>query len=124
MKQYINLKERRSGLPFSDAVRVGETVYLSGRLGFVPGTTTVPDDPSQEARYMLDGFVAVLAEAGLTMDDLVYVQIFTPDVTLFDTFNAVYRTYFNGENLPARAFLGSGPLLYGARFEMIAVAAK
>jgi 2-iminobutanoate/2-iminopropanoate deaminase len=57
------------------------------------------------------------------MSDLVQVQIFTPDVSLFDTFNRVYRTYFEGD-LPARAFLGSGPLLFGARFEIVAVAAR
>ena len=125
MPEYINVNERRPSLPFSDAVAHGNILFLSGRIGFTPGTTTVPDDPSEEARYMLDGFVAVLREAGLTMHDLVYVQIFTPDVSLFDTFNAVYRTYFADQTkLPARAFLGSGPLLFGARFEMIGIAAK
>ena len=71
---------------------------------------------------MLDGVRAVLAEAGMQMNDLVYVQIFCPDVSLFDSFNAVYRQYFSGD-LPARAFIGSGPLLFGARFEIIGIAA-
>lgn len=123
MKHFLNLPNKRAGLPFSDAVLVDGTLYLSGRIGFTPGTMTVPADPAQEARYLLDGFREVLALAGMTMDDLVHVQIFAPDVSLFDAFNTVYRTYFSGE-LPARAFLGSGPLLFGARFEMIAVARK
>jgi enamine deaminase RidA (YjgF/YER057c/UK114 family) len=89
----------------------------------LPGTTQVPDDPREEARLMLDGFRDVLAAQGLTMDNLVYVQIFTADVSLFATFNEVYLSYFK-QTLPARAFLGSGPLLFGARFEMIAIAAK
>ena len=72
---------------------------------------------------MLDGVRAVLAEAGMQMNDLVFVQIFCSDVSLFDTFNAVYRQYFSGD-LPARAFLGSGPLLFGARFEIIGIAAR
>ena len=122
-KRYINLPNRRGNLPFSDAVKVGETLYVSGRIGFRPGTTQVPDDPAEEARYMLDGVRAVLAEAGMEMIDLVYVQIFCSDVALFDTFNAVYRQYFSG-NLPARAFLGSGPLLFGARFEIIGMAVR
>ena len=125
MVEHINLEKRRTGLPFSDAVRVKgqETVYLSGRIGFLPGTTEVPADPAEEARYLLEGVSAVLKQAGMVMDDLVYVQIFTPDVKLFNTFNAVYVTYFK-EKFPARAFLGSGPLLFGARFELVAVAAR
>lgn len=122
-KRYINLPDRRGHLPFSDAVKVGETLYVSGRIGFRPGTTQVPDDPAEEARYMLDGVRAVLTEGGMEMSDLVYVQIFCSDVALFDTFNAVYRQYFSG-NLPARAFIGSGPLLFGARFEIIGMAVR
>jgi enamine deaminase RidA (YjgF/YER057c/UK114 family) len=83
----------------------------------------VPDDPREEARLMLDGFKEVLTAQRLSMSDLVYVQIFTPDVSLFGTFNDIYLTYFDGK-LPARAFLGSGSLLFGARFEMIGIAAK
>lgn len=122
-KRYINLRNRRGNLPFSDAVKVGETLYISGRIGFRPGTTQVPDDPAEEARYMLDGVRAVLTEGAMEMSDLVYVQIFCSDVALFDTFNAVYRQYFSGD-LPARAFLGSGPLLFGARFEIIGMAVR
>jgi reactive intermediate/imine deaminase len=122
-KRYINVGGRRSSLPFSDAVLAGNTLYLSGKIGFRPGTTEVPEDPKEEARNMLDGIRSVLEAAGMAMSDLVYVQIFCPDTSLFDTFNSVYREYFSGD-LPARAFLGSGPLLFGARFEMIAIAVK
>ena len=65
----------------------------------------------------------VLAEAGMTMDDLVSVQVFCSDVKLFDTWNQVYPKYF-GKDLPARAFLGSGTLLAGAHFEMQAIAIR
>ena len=122
-RRYINLPNRRADLPFSDAVQVGDTLYIAGRIGFRPGTAQVPDDPSEEARYMLDGVRSVLAAAGMGMKDLVYVQIFCPDIALFDTFNAVYRQYFSGD-LPARAFIGSGPLLFGARFEIIGTAVR
>jgi reactive intermediate/imine deaminase len=122
-RRYVNLPNRRPNLPFSDAVVVGDTVYLSGRIGLDPATGKPPADAEQEARLMLDGFKAVLAAEGLGMDDLVQVQIFCSDVSLFDRFNAIYRTYFTGE-LPARAFLGSGPLLFGAKFEIIGIARK
>jgi len=122
VKKSISLS-RNSQLPFSDAVLVDGTLYLSGRIGFVPGTRVIAQDPAEEAKYVLDGVRDVLAAAEMTMDDLVHVQVFTPDVSLFDSFNSVYRTYFTGD-LPARAFIGSGPLLFGARFELVAVARR
>jgi len=64
-----------------------------------------------------------IVRQGLTMDDLVSVQIFCSDVKHYDAFNAVYRAYFTKE-FPARAFLGSGTLLFGARFEVMGVAVK
>jgi len=102
---------------------IGDTVYLAGRIGIRPGTTEVPNDPTEEARLMLDGVRAVLSESKMGMEDLVYVQIFCSDVSLFETFNAVYRQYFSGD-LPARAFIGSGPLLFGARFEIVGIAQR
>ena len=122
-RHYINLLNRRGNLPFSDSVISGDTIYLAGRIGFKPGTTQVPDDPAEEARLMLDGVRSVLTESGAGMNDLVYVQIFCSDVSLFDTFNLVYRQYFSGD-LPARAFLGSGQLLFRARFEIIGIAVR
>lgn len=122
-RRYFNLPGRRANLSFSDAVLTGETLYIAGRIGYRPGTMEIPKDPAEEARYMLDGVRAVLSEARMTMNDLVYVQIFCSDVSLFDTFNGVYRQYFSGD-LPARAFLGSGQLLFGARFEIIGMAVR
>jgi enamine deaminase RidA (YjgF/YER057c/UK114 family) len=111
-------------MPFSDAVLVdGKTLYLSGRIGLIAGTTKVPDNAEEEARLVLDEIKRVLAMAGMTMDHLVSLQIFCSDVSLFDQFNVVYRTYFTGK-LPTRAFLGSGTLLFGARFELQGIAVK
>jgi uncharacterized protein YceH (UPF0502 family) len=110
--------------PFSDAVLVdGRTLYLSGRIGVIPGTTTIPDTAEEEAHLVMQEIGRVLALAGMTFDHLVQLQIFCSDVSLWERFNAVYRTYFTGP-LPARAFLGSGPLLFGARFELIGIAVK
>ena len=86
--------------------------------------------PVQRAAYLVTrlpatfaAITAVLREAGMSMDDLVQVQIYCSDVSLFERFNKVYGGYFKRE-LPARAFLGSGPLLFGARFEMMGIAVK
>jgi 2-iminobutanoate/2-iminopropanoate deaminase len=108
-------------LPFSDAVRVGDTLYVAGRLGVDRATGKPPSDPADEARAVMNDVRAVLAAAGMTPDDLVNVTIFAPDLSHFAAFNAVYVTYFSGP-LPARAFIGSGPLLFGCRFEVTAIA--
>lgn len=122
-KRYINLPNRKVNAPFSDAVLIGDTLYIAGRVGLDPKTGKVPDDVEQEARNVLDGFKAVLAQANMTMDDLVTVQVFCSDVSLFGKWNDVYRSYFKKE-YPARAFIGSGHLLLGAHFEMQGTAVK
>jgi len=110
-------------LPFSDGVLAGNTLYIAGHLGLDPKTGKPPASAEDEARLVMDGVKEVVEKAGMTMDDLVSVQIFCSDVSLFDTFNRVYRTYFHGA-FPARAFLGSGPLLLSARFEVMGIAVK
>jgi 2-iminobutanoate/2-iminopropanoate deaminase len=113
----------RANLPFSDAVWHGDTLYLCGHLGLDPKTGKPGATPEEEAKLVLDGVKHTLEAAGLTMDNLLSVQIFCSDVTLFEQFNVVYRTYFKGE-FPARAFLGSGKLLFDARFEVQGIAGR
>lgn len=108
--------------PFSGAVRVGDTLYISGQLGLGPDRKP-PADVAAEAKLVMDAMKKQLVDAGMNMDDLVSVQIYCSDVRHYDAFNAVYRTYFTKE-FPARAFLGSGALLFGARFELVGVAVK
>jgi 2-iminobutanoate/2-iminopropanoate deaminase len=109
--------------PFSTAVQVNDTIWISGYIGLDPKTGKPPADVDDEIKLLLDGFKRNVERAGATMDDLVMVQVFCSDVSLFDRFNAKYVTYFSGD-LPARAFLGSGPLLFGARFEILGTAVK
>jgi reactive intermediate/imine deaminase len=113
----------RANLPFSDAVWHGDTLYLSGHIGLDPKTGKPGTTPEEEARLVLDGVKRTLEAAGLTMDDLISVQIFCSDVSLFEQFNVVYRTYFQ-KDFPARAFLGAGRLLFDARFEVQGTAGK
>ena len=122
-RRIINLPSKNPQLPFSDGVMVGNTLYLAGRLGTDPKTNQIPADVEQEIKFMLDGFKDVLAAAGMTPDNLVTVTLYCPDLTLYDKFNAAYRTYFK-KDFPARAFIGSGPLLRGARFEIQGIAAR
>jgi 2-iminobutanoate/2-iminopropanoate deaminase len=107
--------------PFSGAVLANGTLYISGSLGLVDGK--VPDDPADEARAVMNAIKSGVESAGMTMDDIVFVQIFCSDVSHYGAFNEVYRTYFTKE-YPARAFIGAGTLLFDARFEVLATAVK
>ncbi|MCG8469623.1 MAG: RidA family protein [Gemmatimonadetes bacterium] len=121
-REYVNPRHADDdGLPFSGAVWVGDLLFLSGTLGLENGRP--PSDAREEARLVMESLKGTIEAAGLTMDDLVSVQVFCSDVDLYDIFNSVYRTYFTG-NFPARAFLGSGPLLFGARFEVQGIASR
>ena len=110
-------------LPFSDGVLVGNTLYVAGHIGLDPKTGQPPADPEQEAKLVMDGIKTTVEGAGLTMDDLVSVQIFCTDLKFYDTFNKVYRTYFHGD-FPARSFIGTDKLLRGGHFEVLGIAIK
>jgi len=124
-RRHVRLKSRdaKDERPFDDAVRVGPTLYLAGRIGLDPATQKPPADAAAEVRNVMDQIKAVLAQEGMTMDDLVTVTVFCTDVGLYGTFNDVYRTYFT-KGFPARAFIGSGSLLAGGRFEVQGIAVK
>lgn len=124
VREYINPRSPADGevAPFSGAVRVGETLYLSGTIGRNPDGS-IADTAEEEARLVIENVKNTLEAAGMTMEDLVYVQIFSSDVADYDAFNSVYRTYFQRE-FPARAYIGSGTLLFGARFEIQSIAVR
>jgi 2-iminobutanoate/2-iminopropanoate deaminase len=123
-RRYFNLPTRKSPLPFSDGVLVGKTLYISGRIGIDPVTGMAPADVKQELKLLFAGFQAVLTQADMTFDELVWIQVFSPDVALWDQFNKEYLKHFSRDKLPARAFVGSAPLLRGGRFEMMGIAVK
>jgi reactive intermediate/imine deaminase len=108
--------------PFSGAVLIGDTLYLSGTIG-LDENNEVPDDPAEEARLVMNSIKANIEAAGMTMDDIVVIQVFCSDVVHYQAFNDVYRTFFTKE-FPARAFLGAGTLLFNARFEVQGIAVK
>jgi 2-iminobutanoate/2-iminopropanoate deaminase len=124
-RKYIVLPRAASiaNAPFSEAVLAGNTLYVAGQIGLDPATGKPGETPEGEAKLALDSVKKIIEAAGMTMDDLVSVQVFCADVSNFDAFNGVYRTYFHG-NFPARAFLGSGKLLFGARYEVMGIAVK
>jgi 2-iminobutanoate/2-iminopropanoate deaminase len=124
-RKFINVEPSAAPTPrpISDAVFVGNTLYISGHLSIDPKTNNVPEDAKAEATLVMDRFKRTVETAGLSMDDIVSIQVFCTDLTMFDTFNSVYRTYFT-KGFPARAFLGAGSLLRGAHFEVMGVAVR
>ena len=123
-RKAINLPEKSAQAPFSDAILAGNTLYLAGRIGLDPKTGKAPEKIEDEIKLLLDGDKEVLAQAGMTMDDLVYVQIACTDLSLFEKFNPIYKSYFTTKDLPAREFIGAGSLLRGGHFELQAIAVK
>jgi len=119
----------RAKLPFSDAVRAGNTLYLAGTVGLDPASLNdpkgarVPEDAAAEARLALQAMERAVVAAGFTMDDLVSVQVYCTDMSLYGSFNDVYRTFFHG-HFPARAFVGVDKLVLGAHFEVMGTAVK
>jgi len=123
-RKVIKLASGPVQAPFSDAILAGNTLYLAGRIGLDPKTGKAPEKIEDEIKILLDGEKDVLAQAGMTMDDLVYVQISCTDLSLFDKFNPIYKSYFATTDYPAREFVGAGSLLRGGHFELQAIAVK
>jgi 2-iminobutanoate/2-iminopropanoate deaminase len=120
--RHLNAPGRADKLPFSHGIVAGDLYFVAGTLGLDPSGKP-PTDPEAEARLMLDDFRAKLALADLAMEDLVAVTVYCPDLALYDAFNRVYASYFPSGRYPTRAFIGSGPLLRGCRFEIQGTAA-
>ena len=122
-RRVINLPDKPIQAPFSNAILAGDTLYLAGSIGLDPKSGKAPDSIDEEIKNLFDSYKATLAAAGMTMDDLVTVQVFCTDLALYDKFNAAYRTQFS-KDFPARAFVGAGSLLRGGHFEMQGVAVR
>jgi 2-iminobutanoate/2-iminopropanoate deaminase len=122
-RRAINLPEKPVQAPFSNAILAGDTLYLAGNIGLDPKTGKAPEKIEDELKNLFDGYKATLNAAGMTMDDLAYVQVYSTDLSLYDKFNAAYRAQFS-KDFPARAFIGAGSLLRGGHFEMQAIAVR
>lgn len=123
-RKAFNAPEKAVQAPFSDGILAGNTLYLAGRIGLDPKTGKPPEAVEDEIKLMLDSLKGTLTQAGMSMDDLVYVQIACTDLSLFDKFNGVYKTYFTTKDLPAREFIGAAALLRGGHFELQAIAVR
>ena len=120
-RRVINLPDRPAQAAFSNAILEGNTLYISGNIGLDPKTGKAPEKIEDEIKLLMDSYKTLLAQAGFTMDDLVYVQIACTDLSYYEKFNAIYKTYFT-KDLPAREFIGVASILRGGHFEMQGIA--
>ncbi|MDP5054342.1 MAG: Rid family hydrolase [Congregibacter sp.] len=110
-------------LPFSEAVRVGDTVYLAGQLGALPGQmTVVPGGIVPETRQTLENIRNTLAAHGLRMSDVVKCTVMLADISEWGAFNKVYSEFFS-KPFPARSAFGANGLALNARVEVECIAA-
>jgi 2-iminobutanoate/2-iminopropanoate deaminase len=116
---YNSEAARAAKPPFSQAVRVGDVLYLSGNLGNVPGTLQlIPGGMEAEAKQTMENIGAVLKANDLGFDDVFKCTVMMADMSKWGAFNKVYVTYFKPEHLPVRSAFGANGLALGAQVEV------
>ena len=113
------LSEQR--LPFSNAVRVGDILFLSGQLGIGPDGK-LPQGIEAQARQTMDNIGAILKGHGLTFSDVVKCTVMLDNMADWPAFNKVYVTYFADGKFPARSAFGADGLALGALVEVECIA--
>jgi 2-iminobutanoate/2-iminopropanoate deaminase len=104
-------------LPFSEAVRVGDVLYLSGQIGFGPDGK-LPDGIAAQTRQAMENIGGVLKRAGLGYGDVFHCTAFLADMKDWPAFNTVYVPYFPAGKMPARSAIGANGLALGALLEI------
>lgn len=118
--EFINSPAAKAAkLPFSEAVRVGDILYLSGALGNVPGKLElVPGGIEAETRQTMENIGTVLRENGLDFADIFKCTVMLADMSKWGDFNRVYLEYFDPNRLPARSAFGANGLALDAQLEL------
>lgn len=112
-------------LPFSEAVQVGNTLYMSGQIGNTPGSLKLPAGGIKaESKQVLDNVKTSLEAHGYSLDDVVKCTAMLADMSEWAAFNDVYKTYFKDGKYPARSAFGATALAFNARVELECIAAK
>ena len=120
MPIFINTEAtQNAGLPFSQAVRSGNTLYLSGAIGNLPGKMAlVPGGIEAESRQMMENIREVLKAVGADFAHVVKAVVYLADMADWPAFNKVYVPYFAAGKFPARTAIGAHQLILNARVEM------
>ena len=124
--QFLNSgKVLKGNFPFSEAVRVGNVLYLSGQVGIVPETQQMASGGIEsESRQVMENIRTVLEAHGYAMDNLVKCTVFLADMAEWPAFNEIYKSCLTEGRLPARSALGVNGLALGARVEVECIASQ
>jgi 2-iminobutanoate/2-iminopropanoate deaminase len=110
------------GVPLAEAVRVDDTLYLSGQIGIQPGTLKlVPGGVKEETRQTMTNIKTTLEAHGYSMRDIVKCTVMLADIATWGEFNEVYKGFFSAP-YPARSALGANGLAIGAQVEVDCIA--
>ncbi len=103
-KKVINTEKAPAALgPYSQAIKAGNMIFVSGQIPFVPETMElISEDVQEQTRQSLENVKAILEEAGASLNDVVKAGVFIKDMNDFGKINEIYAEYFT-ENKPARA---------------------
>ena len=119
---YLNA-DPNSASPYSDAVRMGSTLYLAGQLGLDDGGKLVPGGITPESERTLENLKATLERNGSSMDRVMSCTVFLADFSERPAFNEVYKKYWKPGRFPARSAFGTSGLHDNARVEISCIAA-
>ncbi len=115
---HLNTDSHDQSMPFSEAVKVGDILYLSGQMGFVPSTGKLaPGGMKAEAIQTMDNIKGTLNRLGYEMNDIFKCTIMIADISLWGEFNKVYVSYFE-KPYPARSAFGANGLAAGGAIEV------
>lgn len=124
IQHYVSENTQKMNLPFSDAVIVGNMIYLSGQLGNIPGSFKLVEGGIRaESKQTMENIKTVLEANGASMEDIVKCQVFIEDISEWGIFNEEYVKFFPGKK-PARSALGANGLALGAKVEVECMACK
>lgn len=114
--------EKARQLPFSEAVKVGNMLYLSGQLGLDENATLVQGGIKAETKQVMENIKRVLEKNGSSLNNVVKCTVMLADISEFGAMNEVYSTYFPKDRLPARSTFGANGLVRGAKIEIECIA--
>lgn len=109
--------------PYSHANAAGDTIYISGQLGLDPETGVLAEGVEAQAETGFNNLKTILAEAGVSFENVVKTTVFLTDMNDFAAVNDIYAKYFTGD-YPARSCVQVAALPKGASFEIEAIAVK
>ena len=123
MKQIITENAPKAIGPYSQGLSAGNLVFVSGQIPIDPKTGVMPETVEEQAKQVLTNLQGVLAEAGLSMNNVIKTVVFLADLADFQTVNGIYESFFSAP-YPARSCVQVAAIPKGAKLEIECIAVK